>query len=105
MATHSSILARKISWTEEVGRLQSIWVTQAWTRLSTQAHMQQKGLLLFMEQKSGDKVAPGYINKVGSPVLPSGTQVLPLLPFCCPLVLALSSNQLLTSLPDEYARP
>ena len=40
MATHSSILARKIPRTEETGRLQSIGVTQSQTllkRLSTHA--------------------------------------------------------------------
>ena len=31
MATHSSILARKIPWTEEPGRLQSMGVTKSWT--------------------------------------------------------------------------
>ena len=36
MATHSSLLAWRISWTEEPGRLQSM-VSQSWTRLSTQA--------------------------------------------------------------------
>ena len=33
MATHSSILAWKIPWTEEAGRLQSMG-SQSWTRLS-----------------------------------------------------------------------
>ena len=33
MATHSSILAWKIPWTEEPGRLQSM-VAKSWTRLS-----------------------------------------------------------------------
>ena len=33
MATHSSTLAWKISWTEETGRLQSMG-SQSWTRLS-----------------------------------------------------------------------
>ena len=34
MATHSSILAWKIPWTEELGRLQTNGVTKSWTRLS-----------------------------------------------------------------------
>ena len=34
MDTHSSILAWKIPWTEEPGRLQSIEVAKSWTRLS-----------------------------------------------------------------------
>ena len=33
MATHSSILAWKIPWMEEPGRLQSM-VSQSWTRLN-----------------------------------------------------------------------
>ena len=40
MATHSSILAWRIPWTEEPGRLQSMEVTKSQTqlkRLSTQA--------------------------------------------------------------------
>ena len=32
MATHSSILAGRIPWTEENGRLQSV-VTESWTQL------------------------------------------------------------------------
>ena len=31
MATHSSILAWRLSWTEELGRLQAIGVTKGWT--------------------------------------------------------------------------
>ena len=31
MATHSNILAGKISWTEEPGGLQSMGVTKGWT--------------------------------------------------------------------------
>ena len=42
MATRSSILAWKIPWTEEPGRLQvkrlQSW-TQSWTQLSTHAHL------------------------------------------------------------------
>ena len=35
MATHSSILAWKIPWTEEPGGLQSMGSCESWTRLST----------------------------------------------------------------------
>ena len=35
MATHSSILAWKIPWTEEPGGLQSMGVSKSWTQLST----------------------------------------------------------------------
>ena len=34
MASHSSTLAWKISWTEEAGRLQSMGIATSWTRLS-----------------------------------------------------------------------
>ena len=37
MATHSSILVWRISWTEEPGGLQSMGL-QSWARLSPQAH-------------------------------------------------------------------
>ena len=35
MATHSSVLAWEIPWTEEPGGLQPIWSHKSWTRLST----------------------------------------------------------------------
>ena len=38
MATHSSILARKIPWTKEPGRLQVSRVAKSWTQLSGLAH-------------------------------------------------------------------
>ena len=34
MATHSSVLAWRISWTEEPGGLQFIGLQKSWTRLS-----------------------------------------------------------------------
>ena len=34
MATHSSVLAWKIPWTEEPGRLSSVGSQMSWTRLS-----------------------------------------------------------------------
>ena len=34
MATHSSILAWEIPWTEEPGRLQSMVLQKSWIRLS-----------------------------------------------------------------------
>ena len=34
MATHSSILAWRIPWTEKPGGLESIGVTKTWTQLS-----------------------------------------------------------------------
>ena len=39
MATHSSILAWKIPWTEEPGRLQSMGLQNSQTRLSQQTAM------------------------------------------------------------------
>ena len=39
MATHSSILAWKIPWTEEPGRLQSIGLQRVWHNLATETSM------------------------------------------------------------------
>ena len=38
MATHTSILAWRIPWTEEPGRLQFMGVTKSWTRLTIHIH-------------------------------------------------------------------
>ena len=38
MATHSSILAWRIPWTAEPGKLQVHGVTKSWTQLSTRVH-------------------------------------------------------------------
>ena len=38
MATHSSILAWKIPWTEALGRLQSIGLQKSWIRLLVIEH-------------------------------------------------------------------
>ena len=45
MATHSSVLAWEIPWTEEPGRLQSIG-SQSQTRLSEKQHMNFKSVFL-----------------------------------------------------------
>ena len=39
MATHSSILAWRIPWTEEPGGLQSMGLQKSWTRQSNRAHI------------------------------------------------------------------
>ena len=41
MATHSSILAWSIPWTEEPGELQSMGSQKSWTRLSDQTTIGQ----------------------------------------------------------------
>ena len=41
MATHSSIFACKIPWTEELGRLQSIREQKSWARLSSEKTVKQ----------------------------------------------------------------
>ena len=38
IATHSSILAWRIPWTEEPGGLQSMSLKNSWTLLNTRAH-------------------------------------------------------------------
>ena len=40
MATHSSIPAWEIPWTEKPGGLQSMWLQKTWTRLRT-AHRER----------------------------------------------------------------
>ena len=46
MATQSGVLAWKIPWTEELGRLQSMGVTKSWTQLSNfHFHFLSLGLL------------------------------------------------------------
>ena len=47
MATYSSILAWKISWTEEPGGLQSVGL-QSWTRLSTAHSLSSESSLLSL---------------------------------------------------------
>ena len=44
MATHPSILAGKIPWTEEAGGLQSYWVTESDTTERLSIHMASQGL-------------------------------------------------------------
>ena len=45
MATHSCVLAWKISWTEEPGVLHIHGVPQSWTWLNNYAHSQAQGIL------------------------------------------------------------
>ena len=56
MATHSSILAGEIPWTEEPGGLQSR-ALQSWTGLSTRAHCSDsagaRGLLHLLSHTTG----------------------------------------------------
>ena len=51
MATHSSLLAWRIPWTEEPGGLQSVG-SQSWTRVSTHARISSAGEFLVCEQIS-----------------------------------------------------
>ena len=45
MATHCSILAWKIPWREEPGKLLFMGVTKSWTQLSDLAHTHKHQLL------------------------------------------------------------
>ena len=47
MATHSSILAWEIPWTEDPGRLQSIWLKKSQTQLS--AKQQPKDISISIQ--------------------------------------------------------
>ena len=44
MATHSSILAWRIPWTEGPGGLQSMGVTKSWTQVSNTSHQGKQEL-------------------------------------------------------------
>ena len=52
MVAHSSILAWRIPWTEEPGRLQSMGSLKSWTRLSdlAQNSLYSKGMSLLVSQ-------------------------------------------------------
>ena len=65
MATHSSILAWKIPWTEESGGLQSMGSSKSWTQLSDLAHNQNinkividmdKIILQFIQNGIGTRI-------------------------------------------------
>ena len=60
MATHSSILALRIPWTEESGRLQSKGL-QSWTRLSIstkELDMTEHKYLLFIHFQTRTETPP-----------------------------------------------
>ena len=51
IATHSSILAWRIQWTEEPGGLQSIGpVVKSWTRLKRLVHVQLLNMASFAQK-------------------------------------------------------
>ena len=59
MATHSSILARKITWTEKPGRLQAMWSQRMDTAEHTSNHV--KRLQLYKsEGKNSQTQFPSY---------------------------------------------
>ena len=65
MATHSSILAWNISWTEEPGGLQSMG-SKSQTRLSIHTHSQRRAHLSVnfnKDLKEVKKPAGGYLRK------------------------------------------
>ena len=77
MATHSSILAWKIAWTEEPGRLQSMGCHMSQTQLSEQAHICEwiyqssmcvhgQIFLLFLNRATEDtnQLAHGYLTSL-----------------------------------------
>ena len=49
-ATHSSILARRIPWTDKPGGLQSMGVTKSWTRLSNNNLTQAETANIFLQE-------------------------------------------------------
>ena len=50
MATHSSILAWEISWTEEPGGLQSMWLQKVGYDLATEQQQQQQTSTLVRKE-------------------------------------------------------
>ena len=76
MATHSSILAWEIAWTEEPSRLHPMGSQKSWTRLSehTHAHLRVTQLLLIFFitisetslNPSDHRLHPGYKSPPGS---------------------------------------
>ena len=67
MATHSSILAWRIPWTEELGGLQSVGLRQSWTQLSnytttTTTNLPGKGNYMCLLYVCKYRCACVYIN-------------------------------------------
>ena len=66
MTTYSSILASKVPWTEEPGRLQSMGVTKNWTWLSKHAHTHSSvksspwSITIFSKESSYPKAVLKY---------------------------------------------
>ena len=52
MATHSNILAWRIPWSEDPGRLQSVGSQNSWTLLSMHTHTHIYTQLKFQNQHS-----------------------------------------------------
>ena len=74
MATHSSILAWRIPWTEKAGGLQSMGVTKSWTRLSdscacVRAHTHTHTHTDILYRESLPKLDISYILKRHHPVI------------------------------------
>ena len=71
MATHSSILAWKIQWMEEPGRLQSMGVTKSQTRLSNfTSSFDSESFLVVHTLFSQDGCQKGFWEVVGHAVSP-----------------------------------
>ena len=64
MARHSSILAWKIPWVEEPGRLQSMGVTNSQTRLSDFTDIRGGGTDQFVLYSFFGKSSTFYIERV-----------------------------------------
>ena len=64
MATHSSILASKISWTEEPGWLQSMGLQRVRHDIATK-HTQRTGTKVRQVRQPGLRVKEAFIFRVG----------------------------------------
>ena len=58
MVTHSRILACRIPWTEELGRLQSMGQQKNWTCLSTHARRHMSTLYTILTRVSIKSTSP-----------------------------------------------
>ena len=70
MATHSSILAWKIPWTEEPDRLQSVGISKSWTWLSDWL-----SLSIFKSSPLGKEINTGHKGRLTLSLPPSSHRV------------------------------
>ena len=101
MATSSSILAWRIPWTEEPGRLQSIgWVGHNWATISySQPHMRKRSENLFVrDKKTFKELSLSYSSR-------HSHQLSPIIKLLCKACVYVSSSVLSNSLQPHGLGP